>query len=361
MRRWLSFVLVSILLHGLGMVVLVYRSGDVADPAEVRFISVDLLRDPVPAVTESPSGRDGSATAPTPAPAAPRTSRRARTTIHDDTKVVLHQVRLVATQVESPGPVLTPGMFKLSWNVMSMSVDSPPEPAVEVEPGDVDGMLTAYFEDLKAQKTVKQGAYDPDLMAMRDAVEDQWHPAFEQIHGGPLAEAPGKLLQGWKTQAETYGKTGSPVEDPTGPCEPEGWKPPAGIIDVNEQMVKSDAFTKRVAVGLVLSFDGEGGWTIGEVKPSGHPEFDEAAIEALATALVHAGTTIPMKKIKTAWSLQADFIVMPPLPVAGFSFDLALGHFELAYPLKKKIKHRMKLLAVYAPSDPPHEDLPGIQ
>jgi hypothetical protein len=228
---------------------------------------------------------------------------------------------------------------------MAKSVDVPV--VSEHDPADVDAMLESYFTDVKAKNGVEQGKYDPDLLAMRNAVEGEWEPDFDQIHDGPLSEAPGKMIKSWKKSAQTYGKTGSPVESPAGTWKPEGWKPSAGVIDAKDQIEKSDSFTKRVALGVTIFFDGKGGWQIAGIQPSGYKQFDEAALAAIETTLENNADKLPDEKTTTKWAMEADFIVTPPLPVVGFSFDLALQHFEVGYPLKKKVKYRMKLLAVY--------------
>lgn len=240
---------------------------------------------------------------------------------------------------------LTPSMFQLSHEVLSASVDMPLEEKVAHD--DVEGMLTAWVEDMKAAKDVDQGHYDPGLMAMRNDVEAQWHPGFDQIQGGPLQEAGGKLLKSWKKNAELYGKTGSPVPDPAGPYQPGDQKTSPSIIDVKDQMDETGSFTKRVVMGVTIHFDGEGNWQFGAIESSGHQQFDEAALTAIEQALDAPDAVLPDDPMKTRWAMEADFMVQPPLPVAGFSFDLALQHFEVGYPLKKKVKWRMKLVAVH--------------
>ena len=51
--------------------------------------------------------------------------------------------------------------------------------------------------------------------------------------------------------------------------------------------------------------------------------------------------------------MSARYVILPPLPVVGFSFDFMLDHFDLLYPLKKMVRGNARLLAVYRgnPSD----------
>ena len=144
-----------------------------------------------------------------------------------------------------------------------------------------------------------------------------------------------------------YGKTGSPVEEPPtnkfyGDVKPQD----LGILDTYEQLEKSDAFTTRARLVVRIDFDGKGGWKVKKLSGSGYSDVDHAAMKAVHEALEVHDDLVPDYEAKTKWALEADFTVLPPLPVAGFTFDLALGVFETAYPLKKTVRRRIKLLAV---------------
>jgi hypothetical protein len=242
-------------------------------------------------------------------------------------------------------PVIKGNPFKLSYEVLSETLG--PLEVEEPGPPEVDGMLASYLHDLEGYKAVKYGKYDPGLLVLRDAMEDFWHPGFDQIQDSPLKGSFGKMLQSWQETAQTYGKSGSPVDDPPtnqyyGDVEPQD----LGILDTYEQLEKSDAFTTRARLVVRLAFDGKGGWRLEKVQGSGHPTVDDAAVQAVGQALAANPELVPRTWTKTRWAFEADFTVLPPLPVAGFTFDLSLGVFETAYPLKKIVRRRIKLLAV---------------
>lgn len=258
-------------------------------------------------------------------------------------------VQVPEQAVEPPSvehaPVIKGNPFKLSYEVLSQTLG--PLEVEEPGPPEGDGMLASYLHDLEGYKAVKYGKYDPGLLVLRDAMEDFWHPGFDQIQDSPLKGSFGKMLRSWQETAQTYGKSGSPVDDPPtnqyyGDVEPQD----LGILDTYEQLEKSDAFTTRARLVVRLTFDGKGGWKLEKVQGSGHSTVDDAAIQAVGQALEANPELVPRTRTKTRWALEADFTVLPPLPVAGFTFDLSLGVFETAYPLKKIVRRRIKLLAV---------------
>jgi hypothetical protein len=158
------------------------------------------------------------------------------------------------------------------------------------------------------------------------------------------------MLESWQKTAKTYGQTGSPVDDPpTNQFYGDVKEQDLGILDTYNQLEKADAFTTRARLVVRIDFDGKGGWKVRKLSGSGYKGVDEAAMKAVHEALEAHEDLVPGYEAKTKWALEADFTVLPPLPVAGFTFDLALGVFETAYPLKKSVKRRIKLLAVDLP------------
>jgi hypothetical protein len=339
MKKRLTFLALSLVIHACLLATLVLLEPPVihGDPglavhyleSPVRPEAAPPPAEPPPAAPERPvSRRPSRHTAPIevdppPAPPAPAPAPEK-----------------AALQFES-------NPFKLSYGVLAETL-GPLE--VEREPEDVDGMLEAYLDDLEAYKTVKYGKYDSGLLTLRDGMEDFWHPDFGQIHDSPLKGSVGKMLENWQKTAKTYGKTGSPVEDPpTNKYYGDVKKQDLGILDTYEQLEKSDAFTTRARLVVRIDFAGKGGWKVKKLSGSGYPDVDNAAVEAVHEALEVHDDLVPGYEAKTKWALEADFTVLPPLPVAGFTFDLALGVFETAYPLKKTVRRRIKLLAVDLP------------
>jgi hypothetical protein len=246
----------------------------------------------------------------------------------------------------APEPALPTGdPFRLSYAVLAHTLG--PLPAAEEEgPRSIEEMLEAYEAELKAATAVHTGNYDPGLLTLRNAMEDFWHPSFDELHDDPLKGSVGKMLVDWQKQAQKYGKAGSPGDDPVTNENFSLKTKDMGVLDTYEQIEESGAFTTRARLVVVIRFDGQGGWKLEKVKGSGHGDVDAAAVKAVEDALTAFPELLPDHGATTRWALEADFSVDPPLPVAGFSFDLALGHFEVHYPLKKSVSRRIKLLAV---------------
>jgi hypothetical protein len=350
MRRPLTFLVLSATLHLSALALLgLHHHGRHRDPPpevlEVTLVEPPApppaLPEPPPATHEAPA-RSGAVRPPRRPRAAPAPAETKPAPAPAPAETKPAPAPAPAETKPAPAPQLTPEMFDLSYEVMQSAVDMPVKE--EVEPGDVDGMLAVYFDGLSAQAAAEQGRYDPALGELRREVESAWHPGFDEIHGGPLADVPAKMLGTWSKNAAHYGKTGSPIDPAGAPHVPD--VPEAGILDVKEQAEKSGAFTKTVALAVTVHFDGEGGFQIGHVERSGHPRFDESALDALGDALSRTDA-LPAEKTRATWLMEADFSIAPPLPVAGFGFDLALQHFELGYPLKKSVDHRLTLVAVH--------------
>ncbi|MBW2260537.1 MAG: hypothetical protein JRG91_01085 [Deltaproteobacteria bacterium] len=343
MKKRLAFLALSLLVHAglLSVILLVGPPVIEGDPGLiVHYVETGARPEAAPPPTE-PSPPD----MPEPRPARRQVS-------HSSPETVIEVEPPAAPPAPAPAagktkPQFRSNPFKLSYEVLSETL-GPLE--VEQGPLDVDGMLGAYFDELEAYKTVRYGTFDPGLLTLRDGMEDFWHPDFGQIHDSPLKGAVGKMLASWQKTAQTYGHTGSPVEDPPtnqfyGDMKPQD----LGILDTYEQLEKSDAFTTRARLVVRIDFDGKGGWKVEKLSGSGYSEVDHAAMEAVHEALEAHDDLVPGYEARTRWALEADFTVLPPLPVAGFTFDLALGVFETAYPLKKTVRRRIKLLAVALP------------
>ena len=341
MRRTVTFLGLSLVIHACLVATLVLLEPPVlvGEPGQVVHYVETAARPAVVPPAPAPPPE------PVPAPAPARRPARASTEVIEVDAPAAPPAPGPAAKQAVPKPASNP--FKLSYGVLAETL-GPLE--VETEPGDVDGMLEAYFDDLKAYKTVKYGSHDPSLLTLRDGMEELWHPEFAQIHDSPLKGSVGKMLESWQKTAQTYGKTGSPVEDPpSNKYYGDVKEQDLGVLDTYEQLEKSDAFTTRARLVVRIDFDGKGGWKLKKLSGSGYAGVDEAAIEAVHQALETHLDLVPRYEARTRWALEADFSVLPPLPVVGFSFDLALGVFETAYPLKKTVRRRIRLLAVDLP------------
>ena len=55
----------------------------------------------------------------------------------------------------------------------------------------------------------------------------------------------------------------------------------------------------------------------------------------------------PSGRRRTVWAFETDFSTMPPLPVAGCTLDALFVPSECYYPLKRTVRTRIHLQAIY--------------
>jgi hypothetical protein len=360
------FLCFSILLHGTVLVLMsaVWRSWPIPDPG--RSLSVTLLEIDAP---EAPEPRETEAP-PQPASTPDRASKPAPSSQEQATAVIPPDAQpapsaeaeeqtepaMVAGQVpqeESP-PENLAKMFTLSYGAYAKAVGTEEK---SPEPEGADKVLAEFFGEIKAAQAVEDGAYDERFLQMKNSMEDAWDPGFEQIGKNFFSESVSSWFKSYKSAMKSYGKSGT-----LGGKKPKKEHEDFDILDEDAQgdgilekygeVESASMWTATLAVVLDVGFDGKGGWTIDVVHPSGSKAFDKGAVEDMERALKSKKLKLPKNAVGTRWKLQADFTIMPPLPMAGFSFDLVLKQFDSAYPLKKKIRKGIKLLAVYEKKKP---------
>ncbi|MFH1438016.1 MAG: hypothetical protein ABIJ56_20070 [Pseudomonadota bacterium] len=215
-------------------------------------------------------------------------------------------------------------------------------------PSGPDTMLEDLFSDIKAESNIETANYDYNISRMRLKFEDKWTPDFAEVQINSMKKAAVKWAKQWQKNARQYGKSGTlPGKLPDGKDDlPQLGQTGVGVLDGYNDMKESGMFTTTIRLILDLDFDGKGGWHVAIYQPSGHPIFDKEAVDEVKSVLSSKTLKLPDEAVQTRWALEADFSVAPPLPIAGFSFDIGLKKFEWAYPLKKSISKRIRLLAV---------------
>jgi hypothetical protein len=357
------FFCLSILLHVTVLVVMsaVWRTWPVQDAGralEVALFETEVHEPPARAATPP------SETAPEPvSKPAPSERVKAPEAVFPDAspeppagegeQTVPAVVAGPAPQEESP-PENLAKMFMLSYGACAKAVGTEEK---EPAPEGADKALAEFFGEIKAAQAVEDGAYDERFLQMKHSMEEAWDPGFEQIGKNFFAESVSSWFKSYKSAMKSYARTGT-----------LGGKKPKkehedfdivnedaqgdGILEKYGEVESASMWTATLAVVLDVGFDGKGGWTIDVVKPSGSKAFDKGAVEDMERALRSKKLKLPENAVGTRWKLQADFTILPPLPMAGFSFDLVLKQFDSAYPLKKKIHKGIKLLAVYEKKKP---------
>lgn len=357
MKRSARFLVLSILLHALVIVVGAFLLRDSFRAAHEETIDIDLIRyesveeprpdmpdeeilEPEPAGSRSPTAAVKKAMPePESPPPGPETA--------EPVEAAPPPPEAEKADMAKAGP----GMFSLSHKVLSGAVD-PGEIEKPVLSGP-DKALAEYFGAVKAKTKVSAVPYDARLYALKNDLEDFWDPEFSEIHEETIKKAVVKWAKNYKKAAKHYGKTGQPSGSSSGDgADGEDGGPDKqgpNLLDTYNDIAESDAWTTSVRVVVDLELDGKGGWRVSIAKPSGHGSYDDEAVDDLEKALKSKSLTLPEGPIKLRLALEADFSITPPLPMAGFGFDLALKYFDFSYPLKKKISKRIRLLDVSYP------------
>ena len=358
MKRSVRFLVLSVLLHALVIVVAAFllraSHGPVQeDRLDIAVIQYESAEESTP--TDMP---DHEAAAAEPA----EISRPARVVEKAPGEP---EFSLPAPAEAPPQPLETdkvdmaeagPAMFSLSHKVLSSAAESDGiEKPVLSGP---DKALAEYFGAIKEKTKVSAVPYDSRLYAMKNDLEDFWDPEFSEIHEDTFKKAMVKWAKSYKKSVKHYGKTGQPPGSSSSEGGADGKiggpdDPGPNLLDTYNDIADSDAWTTSVAVVVDLELDGKGGWRVSIARPSGHGSYDDEAVEDLEKALGSKSITLPEGPIKLRLSLEADFSITPPLPMAGFGFDLALKYFDFSYPLKKKISKRIRLLDVSYPGPEP--------
>lgn len=358
MKRSARFLVLSVLLHALVIVVGAfllrhsYRSAQ-EERLHINLIQYESLEEPPPPdKPEDEVVEAEPAESPQPAEAARQALSEPQVTEAEPEPAAPAQIPPQPQETEKIDMAKAgPGMFSLSHKVLSSAAETDGmEKPVLSGP---DKALAGYFGAIKAKTKISAVPYDARFYTFKNDLEDFWNPEFSEIHEETIKKAVVKWAKNYKKAAKHYGKTGQPSGSSSGDgAEGKiGGPDDAGpnLLDTYNDIAESDAWTTSVRVVVDLELDGKGGWRVSIAKPSGHGSYDDEAVEDLEKALKSKSLTLPDGPIKLRLALEADFSITPPLPMAGFGFDLALKYFDFSYPLKKKISKRIRLLDVSYP------------
>jgi hypothetical protein len=179
-----------------------------------------------------------------------------------------------------------------------------------------------------------------------------------------------EAAQAWQRAAAAYGKGGNPAAgDPNGPGArhslSEEWiRLPAQERGYRGDPVLGNPLLPEIAVGAGGSGDGlfhhrlvvyvmitqADDGSIQDVHleaGSGNGFYDRLAL-AQARKLAKGSMGAPPRgHRRSLWSFESDFVQVPPFPIAGCALDAFLIPRECYYPLKKMVKSRLHLEAVY--------------
>jgi TonB family protein len=214
---------------------------------------------------------------------------------------------------------------------------------------------------------VERGMVHPYYVQLGKALVKNWDAdrAVSQTGLKGWAESMGENSRTWnsiwKERAATFGKTGTPFEEPPPdmPMMPvnDHIVPYAG--NATDQMAKRElqrqmnmAFkaTRRATIRVVQDKDGRL-TKVELVDPSNDEHVDK---EAIADVRAAAQKLPPPpvealnehQELSSLWSFELVVSISPPVPTITFEFDEVLGFMDPRLPLDRRIYKKVKLVSV---------------
>ncbi len=218
----------------------------------------------------------------------------------------------------------------------------------------VGALLDGYQNDLRAADRVRSGKIDPAWLDLTQRIEHYWRPGFEHVRDERIAEVSGRwladstyrTLRGWYRDAQRRRK--DPFAKPPRVPGDDAAAAGEGMLGWQRDMLNGDGWGNRVVSLVEIRFGATGQADARLVASSGHPLYDGLALQGVQQAIDNTwGDDPPPGPARTLVAMQADYIILPPMPVIGFAFDEMLGGFDPIYPLAKKVRSKAVLVAVY--------------
>ena len=220
--------------------------------------------------------------------------------------------------------------------------------------------LEGYLADLLARDRVRTGRIDPAWLDLTRRIEHYWTPGFELILDPKVAEVSGawlrnetyKTLHGWYLDAQR--RRTDPFARPERVPGDEALTAWTNALDLQRDALSSDDYGNQVVTLVEIRFGSDGSSEARMLASSGHPLYDQVAMEGVEQAMTQTwGDNPPPGPARSILALQSRYAILPPIPAVGFTFDEVLGNFDLFYPFKKMVTSKAVLVAVYREDPPP--------
>ena len=223
----------------------------------------------------------------------------------------------------------------------------------------VSQRVNGFFQDAQARRRVQLGHVDPAWLDLARRMEHHWKPSFEDIRDPRIAEVSGEWFRDsiWQWLGGWYEETQRQRQDPFArPKRLPGdtaATAAASLLDLQRDCL-GDGYGNKVVTLVEVRYDAKGLGQARMLSSSGHKAFDRQAMAGVQSALVHdLGQTPPPGPARSIYAMTAQYIILPPIPVVGFSFDLVPGgEVNFFYPLKKIVRGNAVLLALYREAPP---------
>jgi hypothetical protein len=244
--------------------------------------------------------------------------------------------------------------------------------ALAEEQGRVQARVESWLQEDAARLRVKD-AREGYWQMLQDKLEHgfkvEWSIIDKDSRRPSLANMVGTAAQEWQRAAAAYGKGGNP----SGGADAEGARKPLGEelpqLPAAERGFRADsplanplnpqvmvlggssggAGVMRLTAQVLIAQGDDGSVIDVELRvQSGNSFYDRLALER-ARALGKDGTLgrPPHGHRRSLWSFETNFTQIPPFPIAACALDELLIPRECSYPLKKTVKSRLRLEALY--------------
>jgi hypothetical protein len=250
------------------------------------------------------------------------------------------------------------GPFRLDLDLRIPLGDLAPAPAPE--PGEAESVkrnLDRMVRQMNARDRVYRGQVHPAFVDLGRELTERWEPDIAQIRDPDRTE-PNMRWFGtnlWQRVLDSPACAGDPFGHPSGRPEeafldPEQWLPRATPLRRAEERIANPLLPAqridRVTALFEVRFDVDGLPKLRLYESSGYAQYDQAALEALATAIAQDPLERPDGAAVALYAATSDIEIVSSLPVSGLGLELVLPLLDPLIPAKKRLNSHVELLSV---------------
>lgn len=215
----------------------------------------------------------------------------------------------------------------------------------------VTSRIEGYFTDIAARNRAARGNVDPGWHYLSGRMQHYFKPDFSQVPDPRITEVSGSWLSKtvWDWLGGWYHNASRTASDGYTPLGDDPYlRADTTMLDIQQAAYFDDGYGATVTAVIEINVGAKGELEARLFESSGYSRFDAAAMEGVERAIANPNQDdLPPGPASSLYALSARYVILPPLPVVGFAFDLSLGYFDLVYPFKKMVHGQARLLAVY--------------